>query len=1212
MEQLTIWEQYTVTLCRDPRKGFGIAITGGTDRSLDADTSVIVSDIVPGGPADGRLQIRDRIVMVNGVSMENKTSSFAIHSLKSCFKVANVTVKRPRTIQIPGSKSVPSVSTRQPHSPQVSCNSEHLNSDSPDNETRLSPAWQEKYENSNNRHHEDMARGYEGDSSSGRSSGGSVNDLSYHSRQQKLGRGHYSKKMADKEKPCYGRESPGSNRSTDTCSIMAYSETDDYLRTRSENDFKERPHSGLELVSGFKRLPIQDIPSKPVKTVLLKQSETQEYGLKLGSQIFIKHITDMGLAAQEKSLQEGDLILKINGVTSENMSLADTRRLIEKSKDKLTLTVLRDNRQFLVNLPQINDSDSEDRSSVHNDISELSSEQSLPPSHLPPPPTKQAHQNSLERQESPVNIEGTHAMPTEKIPQGNERISPPLVIDNTGHSKQDHGKEKDDLRLGYSPDARLVQFIKGKSIGLRLAGGNDVGIFVAAVQEGSLAAQEGMKEGDQILQVNETSFHNMTREDAVQYLIGLPQYEEIILLTQGKEDIYRKMIKSNVGDSFYIRTHFEYEAETPSGLSFTRGEIFHVLDTMYRGKLGSWLAVRVGRDLKETDKGIIPNRSRAEQYASLENVLKSQSTLVPRTDLWKLKGLTGAKKILKKSREELAAITSKAKYPPYEKVVLKEANFKRPVVVLGPISDIAHIKLCSELPKEFEAAESVARDDGNSKIIKLQAVREIAERDKHALLDITATAVEHLNYVQFYPIVVFCNPENRKGVKAMRQWLLPESKKSSRRLYSQAVKLRKSHSHLFSAIINLSGASDSWFRSLKEIIQTEQGRPIWTPEDKAENYVNETLDLMNESTVQPTDYLSCDSRANSDYEETDAEGGPYTDQEEDDYQVPALARSSEPVVQSYHNVSTKYDPSYSQTELSDDYIFKYGNLSLSQSPSEVKWKFIFDALNDANHQKYLWFALDGLHLQFVALPIALSSTPMVFTKVLAGLMAFLRSQGMHIIPYLDDLFIWAQSFQEAQKDTLDIVRMSDFLFLINEGPRKGLPPAKSTISRWIKQAVETDMKSQEISDTKNRAGTNRSVIFQFTINVLELSLCMSHWPSSLRGLTVIIQLDNLLAIACVNQEAPGARGYFEKIAGKGKQYLVWFTTKAFKIILTASLDSKTHSGCSWKVCSQLIGTSLDINRWNYEHDALQKKFNHARSTSSQEEEHEWSGPATDL
>ncbi|PIN88337.1 hypothetical protein AB205_0048120 [Aquarana catesbeiana] len=166
----------------------------------------------------------------------------------------------------------------------------------------------------------------------------------------------------------------------------------------------------------------------------------------------------------------------------------------------------------------------------------------------------------------------------------------------------------------------------------------------------------------------------MTREDAVQYLMNIPQNEEIVLLTQGKEDIYRKMIKSNLGDSFYIRTHFEYEADTPSSLSFTRGEIFHVLDTMYRGKLGSWLATRVGKDFKEMKKGIIPNRSRAEQFASLENVLKPQQSSGPRAEFWKLRGLRGAKKILKKSREDLSAITNKAKYPPYEKVVLREGK----------------------------------------------------------------------------------------------------------------------------------------------------------------------------------------------------------------------------------------------------------------------------------------------------------------------------------------------------------------------------------------------------------------------------------------------------------------------------------------------------------------------------------------------------------
>lgn len=57
------------------------------------------------------------------------------------------------------------------------------------------------------------------------------------------------------------------------------------------------------------------------------------------------------------------------------------------------------------------------------------------------------------------------------------------------------------VRLRFRPSMKLVKFKKGESVGLRLAGGNDVGIFVAGVLEDSPAAKEGLEEGDQILRV---------------------------------------------------------------------------------------------------------------------------------------------------------------------------------------------------------------------------------------------------------------------------------------------------------------------------------------------------------------------------------------------------------------------------------------------------------------------------------------------------------------------------------------------------------------------------------------------------------------------------------------------------------------------------------------------------------------------------------------
>ncbi|XP_005734036.1 tight junction protein ZO-3 isoform X1 [Pundamilia nyererei] len=1155
MEEITIWEQHTITLNKDSKLGFGFAISGGRDKPQpDGDTSILVSDVLPNGPAMGRLFTKDQIVMVNGEPMDNVHSNYTIQTLKSCGKTANITVKRPRKIQIPATSS-----TRPT---RAASHSNLLDADPPRRQRR----------------HSD------------------------------------------------GSDNMDSSRYRDDDRYRADDRyrTDRYTRRSPTPERNGLANAAPLISSGYKRLPLKNVSEKPIRTTLIKKKTTDEYGLKLGSQIFIKHMTETGLAAREGTLQEGDLILKINGMTTENLSLLETKHLVEKSRGKLTMTVLRDDRRFLVSIPEVEDSPQnsnderrKDSSSELDEISDIDedvpahrtrpsakerrtrrtkaepplpksrdqspvrSTLSRPPvkayaprrapsesesdhSASPPPPVRRERdRDSLDQNNkykslsgvstlpnpksspvahnwtAPVSVSSTSSRPRRPVsesdsdPEGSPpprrdgprldsrykvlpdryagRVSSPIVVrqdpprrvnspvrgpppdsdsesdgfseppqrrsttysqdslsryrvlpevslqpeveppkwstannppqkansdseseasyapvpkrESTGSKNSaarnryrvptsvpvkqepphrapsparpppDDSSESDELSHlrrsgssergnsqrsapraangngtirsgisvknnlpiyskpeeeplyslppdsypssipGYSSDVKTVSFIKESSLGLRLVGGNDVGIFVGGVQPHSPAYEHGMKEGDQIMQVNKVDFGHFTREEAANFLLELRTGERVEISTQHKMDIYKKILKSNLGDNFYIRTHFDHDPDNPIGLGFTRGEVFRVVDTMHRGKIGSWLAIRMGNDLHEMDKGTIPNQIKAEKMANIEKAQRAtgeRQATGPRAEFWKLRGLRGNKKNeknMRRSREDLLQLTIQGKFPAYERVLLREANFKRPIVILGPLNDIAMEKLARELPDDYEVAEMVPRSgsaDGSSTVIKLDTVRRIAEKDKHPLLDITPTAVERLNYIQYHPMVLFLDPHNRKDVKTMRQRYSPKSSKSSRRLYSQAIKMRKHCSHLFSARVDLDPSSHSWYESLKNKIRHEQTKPVWVSEVTLESGGEQDLDALDQN---QTDYLS----AASDLEDTDGEGftdDAYTDNEELEEAYPgqntakvpggsrvagaALARSSEPAFE-------HHSPSIEPEESDDSY-----------------------------------------------------------------------------------------------------------------------------------------------------------------------------------------------------------------------------------------------------------------------------------------------------
>jgi hypothetical protein len=81
---------------------------------------------------------------------------------------------------------------------------------------------------------------------------------------------------------------------------------------------------------------------KPIKVTLNRKDKKDAYGLVLGCNYYIKEILPNSVAASEANLKKGDILLKLNDLNSDQLSLVEATKIILKTKEnKLHLTVKR-------------------------------------------------------------------------------------------------------------------------------------------------------------------------------------------------------------------------------------------------------------------------------------------------------------------------------------------------------------------------------------------------------------------------------------------------------------------------------------------------------------------------------------------------------------------------------------------------------------------------------------------------------------------------------------------------------------------------------------------------------------------------------------------------------------------------------------------------------------------------------------------------------
>ncbi|EPY79548.1 hypothetical protein CB1_000916031 [Camelus ferus] len=100
-------------------KGLGFSIAGGVgNQHIPGDNSIYVTKIIDGGAAqkDGRLQVGDRLLMVNNYSLEEVTHEEAVAILKNTSDVVYLKVGKPTTIYMTDPYGPPDITHCKYHS----------------------------------------------------------------------------------------------------------------------------------------------------------------------------------------------------------------------------------------------------------------------------------------------------------------------------------------------------------------------------------------------------------------------------------------------------------------------------------------------------------------------------------------------------------------------------------------------------------------------------------------------------------------------------------------------------------------------------------------------------------------------------------------------------------------------------------------------------------------------------------------------------------------------------------------------------------------------------------------------------------------------------------------------------------------------------------------------------------------------------------------
>ncbi|XP_055386294.1 disks large homolog 5 [Condylostylus longicornis] len=573
-----------------------------------------------------------------------------------------------------------------------------------------------------------------------------------------------------------------------------------------------------------------------------------------GNGIFVSSVQEKSIASRA-GLQIGDQLLEVCGINMRQATSEMAAQVLRQCGNSITMLVQYNPEKYDV----YNKMDTEQLNHSGSPTPRNSPRPAVRPSIATSPPTSSVTLSSLSNTaQKPSNMVS--------VPMKSQKFADSL------ENQSDHSSQADISGSIFEEDPRFITLPnhKSKNLGIKLFGGNKVGIFVHDVQPDSPAYLAGIRKGDQILEYNGVSLRNVTAEQAANEISNKITDTVTMLVQNNIQKL--NMIQDKTGDSFYIRVGFDRTGDlNDNDLRFIKDDVLYVDNTIFGGNFGQWRAWTLDEYGHKRECGLVPSQAKVEEELRLcsdgvecEGGSTRRGNTTARRSFFRRKkhqrsSSRDSKELASFSNTQLSYFSDSGMLNDdggilsYQRVERLDYPTCRPVLVLGPLAEYVTDRLTIDFPllfqhcikKQMDYSEDVMKEGIQKNIFvdyrrkgnkfectTVESIRNSCKNNRHCVLDISITAVERLQRLQIYPIVLLLRFKSAKQIKEIKDPRYSTDKisaKAAKEMFERALKLEADYKQYISTVIPAGVNITHMSTQIKASVEEEQSKVLWVP-----------------------------------------------------------------------------------------------------------------------------------------------------------------------------------------------------------------------------------------------------------------------------------------------------------------------------------------------------------------------------------------------